>query len=93
MRTIRRIIIENFLSAAVALAILFAAGLYCLKSDELEAVRLVIYYAAFIVFAFPMITFLECRRIWRGEDDEPITDVTLPALIIGLVLFGCSYLV
>lgn len=93
MRTIRNTVIQNFTAAGAVLALLFAVGLYCLSTDELEAVRLVLYYTAFVAFAFPLITFLECRRIWRGEDENPIADVTGPAGIIALALFGCSYLV
>lgn len=92
MRTIRRIVVENFLVAGLAIAILFGSALYCLEAGEFQALRLAIYMAAFVAFAFPAITYLECRRVWLREDPAPEIDVTLPAVIVAALLFGCSYL-
>lgn len=80
-----KLIRENVLAYAVLHTVLMAVG-YAMYVTGQKGVPLILWYSFGGFWIVLVTTYLQCRRLWKREEEKPSVDYIIP---IAVIVIGC----
>lgn len=90
--TPRQILHRNATAYVVTQALSLAALVYAIRTGNIGGAMIWAYIVGAVGPLFMVGTYFEARRAWRGEEPNPVTDVSLPAATVGVTFVAAYWL-